>query len=78
MHESGSLAVGDRSVRRLGGSASPENASPARTDGKQIAGGANIRRRNRSEVDNAFHPSLYEEDVQFRQSHPRPREIGDL
>ena len=73
------------------GSASPENASPARTDGKQIAEGAGkyqaakLQLASQRVEDNALHlgshafyPSLYEEDVQFRQSHPRPREIGDL
>ena len=38
----------------LGGSASPENASPARTDGERIAEGANIRRQGRSYFANSL------------------------
>jgi len=38
----------------LGGSTSPENASPARTDGKGIAEGANVRRQSRNVFANAL------------------------
>jgi hypothetical protein len=38
----------------IGGSSSPENASPARTDGEGFAEGANIRRQSRVHPANAL------------------------
>ena len=41
----GLILLRGRGRDSLGGSASPENASPARTDGRRVAEGTNIRRK---------------------------------